>query len=153
MCELNMVSVFKILLLNLVPNFLFYCHFWSIIGTYFWGFESLISLYKDPMCLRTLCGHSAINHHACQPSCHFATFKHFWLVYQDLAWFWRLRTTPNDKFVYISSLIYDFWVCWCIWMSIFKILKTLWCISAHNFFQCNLTNDKWKDIFIWNFLL
>ena len=59
-CELNMVNVFKIWLLNLVPNLLFYCHFWSLIGTYFWGFESLIGLYKDPICLRTLCRHSAI---------------------------------------------------------------------------------------------
>ena len=59
MCELNAVSVFKIYLLNLVPNPLFCCHFWSLIGTYFWGFESLIGLYKDPMCLRTLCRHSA----------------------------------------------------------------------------------------------
>ena len=40
---------------------LFYCHFWSLIGTYFWGFESLIGLYKDPMCLRTLCRHSALS--------------------------------------------------------------------------------------------
>ena len=52
------VGVFKIKLLNLVPNFLFNCHIWTIIGTYFWGFESLIGLYKDPMCLWTLCEHS-----------------------------------------------------------------------------------------------
>ena len=28
------------------------------LSTYYWGFESLIGLYKDPMCLKTLCRHS-----------------------------------------------------------------------------------------------
>ena len=108
MCELNAVSVFKIYLLNLVPNPLFCCHFWSLIGTYFWGFESLIGLYKDPMCLRTLCWHSAlyyVNMTVSQP------FRHCWQTGDNLVNYvlgmWchamQLSTTliPFRKFWYL----------------------------------------------------
>ena len=41
-------------------NFLFDCYFCSIIGPYFWAFESMIGLCMDQIFLWTLCWHSGL---------------------------------------------------------------------------------------------